>query len=460
MPTNLIPFQPAMLRSLPIVPISQPVSGAVTLPGSKSITNRALLLAAMAEGTTRLENALFSEDTLIMIQALKDLGFSVRDDQTAATIEVDGQGGVIPVKKADLHVGNAGTAARFLTAFCAVASRGRYRLDGVPQMRHRPMAGLVTALRRLGVRISASERESFPLEIETRGLRGGEITIDAQASSQMLSALLLVAPLARADLRIQLESGTVSRPFVNMTEAMMHQFGQPFYQTKTGDTFSVTAGNPYRPPLSGLYPVEGDATAASYFLALPTAVGGEVLVRDMRFSGLQGDVDFAEVLAATGTKINAKPEGLWARRPAGTARPKGVDRDFTAISDTFLTLAAIAPLLDGPTRISGIAHTRKQETDRVHAMSFELRKLGQGVRETEDSLEIHPAPLIPDVEITTYNDHRVAMSFAILGSHDLRGDGKPWLNIKDPGCCAKTFPHFFDVLGELRCGNRPARSSS
>jgi len=445
-----------MPKSLPIVPLSRPVSGAVTLPGSKSITNRALVLAAMAEGTTRLENALFSEDTLIMVQALKDLGFAVRDDEASATIEVEGQGGVIPVKKADLHVGNAGTAARFLTALCSVASRGRYRLDGVPQMRHRPMGGLLTALRRLGVRITASESDSFPIEIETRGLRGGDITIDAQASSQMLSALLLVAPLAREDLHIRLERETVSRPFVNMTEAMMHQFGQPFYQTKLKDAFAVTAGSPYRPLPSGVYQVEGDATAASYFLALPTAVGGEVLVRDMRFSGLQGDIDFAEVLAATGTVIEANPEGLWARRPSGAPRPKGVERDFTAISDTFLTLAAVAPLLDGPTRISGIAHTRKQETDRVHAMSFELRKLGQGVRETEDTLEIHPAPLVPDMEITTYNDHRVAMSFAILGSHDLRGDGKPWLTIKDPACCAKTFPHFFEVLKELRGGKRVA----
>lgn len=447
-----------MSKILPIVPITHPVSGAVTLPGSKSITNRALILAAMAEGTTRLENALFSDDTVIMIRALKDLGLTVRDNEFDRTIEVDGQGGVIPVKKADIYVGNAGTAARFLTAFCSVSSRGKYRLDGVPQMRQRPMAGLIRALRRLGVHIRASDRESFPIEIETRGLRGGQVTLDARASSQILSALLLVAPLAREDLEIRLENGTVSRPFVNMTEAMMHQFGQPFYATKADELFAVTAGTPYRSPMSGVFPVEGDATAASYFLALPAVVGGEMLVRDMRFSGMQGDIDFANVLAATGTAIEAKPEGLRASKPAGAPPSRGVERDFTEISDTFLTLAAIAPLLEGPTRITGIGHTRQQETDRVHAMSFELRKLGQGVRETEDSLEIHPAPLVPDVEITTYHDHRIAMSFAILGCHDLRGDGRPWLHIKDPACCAKTFPDFFKVLESLRTDNSvPAR---
>ncbi len=439
-----------MSKTLPINPMTRPISGAVSLPGSKSITNRALILAAMAEGATRLENALFSEDTRIMIRALKTLGLAVEDNEGERTITVEGQGGVIPVKKAALDVGNAGTAARFLTALCCVASRGHYRLDGVSQMRQRPMGGLLTALRKLGANIRSSDRDSFPLEIAADGLRGGEVGIDARESSQMLSALLLVAPLARDNLSIRLEHGTVSRPFVNMTEAMMHQFGQPFYNTKAKDTFAVTAGTPYRPPVSGVYPVEGDATAASYFLALPTVIGGDVLVRDMRFSGLQGDIDFAEVLAATGTEIAAGPKGLCARRKPGAPAARGVERDFTAISDTFLTLAAIAPLLKGPTRITGIGHTRHQETDRIHAMSFELRKLGQGVRETENSLEIHPAPLVPDTEITTYHDHRVAMSFAILGCHDLRGDGHPWLHIKDPGCCAKTFPDFFDVLESLR----------
>ncbi len=445
-----------MSRSHSVIPFSHPAAGEVSLPGSKSITNRALLLAAMAEGTTRLENALFSDDTLIMIRALKKLGFPVREDRRAKTIEVEGQGGVIPVKNADIDVGNAGTAARFLTAFCSISPRGKYRLDGVSQMRQRPMSGLLQALRSLGVRIKASDRDSFPIAIDTDGLSGGEISLDATTSSQFLSALLMVAPLAGEDLRIRLDKETVSRPFVNMTEAMMHQFGQPFYGTKSKDTFAVTAGTPYRSPVSGVYPVEGDATAASYFLALPSVVGGRILVRDLRFSGLQGDVDFAEVLAATGANIEATPAGLWARNPSGAPKPKGVDRDFTSISDTFLTLAAIAPVLEGLTRITGIAHTRLQETDRIHAMSFELRKLGQGIRETKDSLEIHPAPLMPDVEIKTYDDHRIAMSFAILGSYDLRGDGSPWLHIKDPGCCAKTFPDFFEVLESLRVNEKVA----
>lgn len=437
---------------LSVSPFTRPAAGSVALPGSKSITNRALLLAALAEGVTRLENALFSEDTRIMVAALQKLGIPVEADEAGKTITVEGKGGAIPVKHAELFVGNAGTAARFLTAFCALASRGTYRLDGVPQMRFRPMQGLIEALESMGARIH-SNRGHFPLEIEGKGLRGGEFTIDAGASSQLLSALLMVAPVARDDVTIRLQGETVSRPFINMTLAMMHQFGQPLCNTDSNGAFFIRSNRPYRAPDGGVYPVERDATAASYFLALPLVVGGELLIEDLRFSGLQGDVDFVKVLTEVGSTIEATPAGLLSSAPSPPdSHGRGVSSDFTAISDTFLTLAAIAPLLKGPTRISGIAHTRKQETDRVGAMAYELRKLGQHVIEKEDSLEIHPAPLSRGVEIQTYHDHRVAMSFAVLGSHDLLGDGTPWLKIKDPFCCAKTFPDFFDVLEEVRSG--------
>ncbi len=437
-----------LLNPCPIVPFTRPVRGRVVLPGSKSLTNRALLLAALCDGPVTLTNALFSEDTGLMITALKVLGIDVTPDFRAGSIDVAGRGGAVSSQSAELFVGNAGTAARFLTAFCAAAPRGVFHLDGAPQMRKRPMKGLIDALRMLGAGIRCLGEEGFlPVEIEAHGLDGGAVNLDANESSQMLSALLMVAPLARAPLVVTLTGG-LRWPFVEMTARLMEQFGQQPVERRDGQTFSVGNATPYR-LAAGTYEVEPDATAASYFLALPLVAGGSIELGGLRGPGLglQGDTQFAAVLERTGLTLSSRqnPASLLGAIEGNAVR-RGVAQDFSGFSDTFLTLAAIAPLLNGPTHISGIAHTRRQETDRVAGAACELRRLGQEVFEEEDALTIVPRPLRSDVEIETYGDHRFAMSFAILGCHDLRGDGRPWLWIRNPGCCAKTFPDFFDVL--------------
>ena len=409
---------------LPIAPFTRPVRGGVTLPGSKSITNRALILAALSPTTVTLRGALFSRDTRIMVAALRQLGFTVGIDETALTITVAGRGGEIPVREAKLDVGNAGTAARFLTAFVCLRPDGIYHFDGDEAMRHRPIGALLDALETQGAKASARH---FPFTLKTAGLPGGNVALDASESSQLLSALLMVAPHARSPLTVQLKGETVSRPFVEMTNRMVAQFA-----ARPAD-----------------YAIEGDATAASYFAELAVVTGGSVEVGGLNLAAdaLQGDVQFYRLLADQGL---IQCDGRNVSR--GLSR-RGVTANFNDFSDTFLSLAAIAPLLDGPTKISGIAHTRKQETDRVAGMARELRKLGQHVVETDDALEIHPRPLQAGIEIETYHDHRFAMSFGILGCHDLRKDGRPWLTIKDPGCCAKTFPAFFDLLAGLRAGS-------
>jgi 3-phosphoshikimate 1-carboxyvinyltransferase len=441
---------------LPIQPFTHPVRGDVVLPGSKSLTNRALLLAALCDGPVTLTGALWSEDTQLMGAALRNLGFTVEEDAAAQTIRVEGRGGVIPAERADLFVGLAGTAARFLTALCAAAPRGVYRLDGVPQMRRRPMKPLLDALRCLGADIRCTGEEGFfPIEVHARGLSGGAVEIDASERSQLLSALLMVAPLARADIEVTLP-GTARWSYVEMTAQVMHAFAsdrRSLVERRSESSFIVTARpRPYRLEAADHhYAVEPDASAASYFLALPLVTGGELKLLGAQDSkrGLQGDTEFADVVRAVGGEIRATTQGLDVSFPRDHTR-HAIERNFKAISDTFLTLAAITPLLNGTTRIGGIAHTRKQETDRVAGMARELTRLGQHVIETQDALEIHPRPLRPDQTVETYHDHRFAMSFGVLGCHDLHRDGRSWLTIKDPACCAKTFPHFFELLEELR----------
>jgi 3-phosphoshikimate 1-carboxyvinyltransferase len=428
----------------------------VVLPGSKSLTNRALLLAALCDAPVTLTGALFSEDTHLMGEALRQLGFVVQEDAAAQAIRVEGRGGTLPAERAELFVGLAGTAARFLTALCAASPRGHYRIDGVPQMRTRPMKPLIDALRALGADIRCTGEEGFfPLEVRARGLTGGSVELDASESSQLLSALLLVAPFARGDEKISLH-GPVRQAYVEMTAQVMQAFTadrQSLVLRNDAQSFTITArSRPYHlAAKSGEYPIEPDASAASYFLALPLVTGGQLRLLGARDSGegLQGDTAFADVLRAVGAEVRADGDGLTVTYAPGRRRV-GLERDFKAISDTFLTLAAIAPLLQGRTRITGLAHTRKQETDRVAGMARELTRLGQHVIETEDALEIGPRPLRADEAIETYHDHRFAMSFGVLGCHDLRGNGGSWLAIRNPASCAKTFPHFFELLESLR----------
>lgn len=457
---------------LPIQPFTRPARGEVRIPGSKSLTNRNLLLAALCEGPTVLSGALFSEDTDLMAVALQKLGFAVTQDKTRDLIRVEGRGGKIPASGAKLFVGLAGTAARFLTALCAAAPAGIYTLDGVPQIRKRPMRGLIDALRHLGADVRClGEDGFFPLEIHARGLSGGLVSIDAAESSQMLSALLMVAPLARPGADVAHKTVTVElsrpvrEPFVEMTLHLMRQFGIEVVRNQGKLQVPL---RPYRlaSPVdqkSGgkIHLIEPDATAASYFMALPLVTGGRVTLLNVTRESLQGDIRFEEVLKRAGLSTKVDSANLVASYEAGP-RP-AIEQDFRDFSDTFLTLAAISPLLEGPTRITGIAHTRKQETDRVEAMAAELRKIvgKDQVSTTDDSLSIIPggpsairerASREPEglITIDTYNDHRVAMSFAILGCCDLKGDGHPWLAIRNPSCSAKTFPNFFELLEALR----------
>ncbi|HZP58795.1 MAG TPA: 3-phosphoshikimate 1-carboxyvinyltransferase [Opitutaceae bacterium] len=442
---------------LPIKPFTRPARGEVTLPGSKSITNRALLLAALCDGPVTLTGALFSEDTEIMAESLRRLGFTVKEDQPGKTISVEGRGGQIPNEKAELFVGNAGTAARFLTALCAAAPRGVYKLDGVPQMRKRPMKGLIDALRRLGAEIRCLEEEGFfPLEIYPHGLKElSQAKIDSSESSQLLSALLMVAPLSHSGVFIELSS-EVRRPFVRMTTKIMEDFGILIMREyKPKELISIRSGN-YRLGKKH-YSIEPDASAASYFLTLPLITSGNLNLPGLHGKevGLQGDIRFIDVLCMIGEKID-EGKGYVAVEFSPNEKRRGLNENFREFSDTFLTLAAISPLLEGTTTITGIAHTRKQETDRVAGAARELKKLGQDVVEEEDSLTLTPnlnelrkRAAEGMIEIETYNDHRFAMSFAILGCHDLLGNGRPWLAIKNPACCAKTFPNFFDVLEQV-----------
>lgn len=424
---------------LPIVPFTRPVRGSLRLPGSKSLTNRALLLAAMSPTPVRLEGALASEDTVLMATALRALGISVVADAAGTTVDVSGQDHAFATatdgQPVELFVGLAGTAARFLTAYCATAPGGTYRIDGVAQMRRRPMRPLLEALRALGVRVRCLGEEGFfPVEIAGGGLAGGRVPLDASESSQLLSALLMIAPRARAPITVDLH-GTIRQTFVDMSLRLMAEFGVRGVR-REGAAYHLTPAA-YRPP--AVVTIEPDATAASYFQALPLVVGGTLDLPGLRppGAGLQGDSAFIDVLGRVGRR---QPGALLAE-------------DFHEISDTFLTLAAITPLLAGPTRITGIAHTRKQETDRVAGMAAELRRLGQDVTEEEDALTITPRPLRTGQVIETYGDHRFAMSFGILACRDVRGDGRPWLTLRDPGCCAKTFPDFFTRLEALRQGS-------
>ena len=449
---------------LPILPFVGPVAGSVAIPGSKSLTNRALLLAALCASPVTLSGALFSDDTRLMSEALRRLGYDVVADEAARTIAVSGQENAFRNDApAELFVGLAGTAARFLTALCAAAPRGVYRIQGTERMNQRPMKGLIDALRALGAEIRCTGAEGFfPVEIHARGLRGGPVAIDATESSQMLSALLMVAPLAAEPVEVTAVGG-VRWPFVRMTARIMGAFqpgGGENVERLDETRFRVARGaSPAYAVAGGRYAVEPDATAASYFAALPLVTGGATRLLDLH-EGLQGDTAFLEVLRRVGAQVSGGAEGHAVAHAAG--RPlRGVTENFSGFSDTFLTLAAIAPLLDGPTTITGVAHTRKQETDRVAGMVAELRRLGQKVHEHEDGDGLTITPDLAALRaargtvVQTYHDHRFAMSFGILGSRDLHGDGQPWLVIDNPACCAKTFPNFFDVLAGLRPSPRP-----
>ena len=420
---------------LQIIPINYPLNATVRVPGSKSLTNRALMISALANGTTRLTNALFSDDSHYFVKALQTLGFDVQLDQANQEMIVTGLGGKIPAQKAELFIGNAGTAARFLSAFLTLGN-GEYVLDGEPRMRERPIGDLIDALHQLGVEMKATNN-CPPVEIFAKGLMGGKTKIAGNISSQFLSALLMVAPYARSLIEIELTTELNSRPYVDMTIAIMRDFGVEIERYEYSQ-FTIHPASYF--PLSS-YPIEPDASAAAYFFAAPAICGGTVCVENISRKSLQGDIHFLEVLSQMGCTVTETDVGL---QVTGTTDLRGIDVDMRDIPDTAQTLAAIAPFAASPTRIRGIASARLKETDRVHATCTELAKLGVRVEEHEDGMTIHPVEKMRPAVIQTYNDHRMAMAFSLIG---LRYDG---VTIENPACVSKTFPGYFDVLETLR----------
>jgi len=423
-----------------IAPLAAAPDATVPIPGSKSLTNRALVLAALADGTTHLSNALFSDDTVVMVESLRRLGVRMEVDPAAQTISVHGGGGTIPAASAELFVGGAGTAARFLTALVALG-RGEYRIDGNARMRDRPMKDLLDALAALGVSIRAPGG-TLPLVVAAHGLRGGRTVVRGEVSSQFVSALLMAAPYASGDVEIVVEGALTAAPYVAMTLEVMAAFGVTVdrpadrSQEEGLNHFRVRAGQRYR---ARAYAVEPDASSAAYFLAAAAITGGRVTVRRLSARSVQGDVRFIDVLERMGCAVERGDDAVTVQGPASL---RGVDVDLNAMSDQTMTLAAIAPFAEGPTRIRGVAHIRHQESDRLAATAAELRRLGQEVEMLDDGLVIVPRPVRPAV-VETYRDHRIAMAFAIAG---LRAPG---IAIADPECETKTFPDFFERLEAL-----------
>lgn len=420
------------------------------VPGSKSLTNRVLLLAALADGPTTLENALFSDDSARFADSLTRLGFAVHLDETAAQMTIKGLGGMLPNRQAELFVGNAGTAARFLTAMLTLG-HGEYILDGDARMRQRPIGDLADALTQLGAKVEPANPQSQisnqqplcpPLRVLAAGLPGGNAEIAGNISSQYLSGLLMIAPYAQGQVELMVVGGLNSKPYVDMTLAVMADFGVAV-QREGYERFTIRPQR-YRTP--GDYTIESDASAASYFFAAPAICGGTVRVENITRRSKQGDVAFLDVLAAMGCTVTEGDTWIEVAGPdgqVGAAALRGVDVDMRDISDMAQTLAAIAPFASTPTTIRGIEATRVKETDRISAMCTELSRLGVSVHERRDGLTIQPCRNLRPATIKTYNDHRMAMAFALVGLHS------PGVTIADPGCVAKTFPNYFTVLESL-----------
>ncbi|MCH2115266.1 MAG: 3-phosphoshikimate 1-carboxyvinyltransferase [Pirellulales bacterium] len=424
-----------MSDSIEIQATNQPIVASVRPPGSKSITNRALVCAALAEGESTLRGALVSEDTQLMIAGLRAMGISITPADDGQTLLVAGCNGQPPARQADIFVGNSGTTIRFLTALATLAA-GKFRLDGVARMRARPIGDLVRALRLLGADVRCAELgDCPPVNVIGQGLPGGEATVCGDISSQFLSGLLMAAPYARSKVCLRVSGGLVSVPYVAMTRAVMEAFG---VIAKTDSAYKkILVGNESKYRACD-YVIEPDASAASYFWAAAAITGGEVTVTGLSQASLQGDVRFVDCLAKMGCAVHYAADSITvAGRPL-----RGVDVDMNAISDTVQTLAVVALFAKGPTRIGNVSHIRHKETDRIAAVATELRKLGGEVFAHEAGLEIVPGKLSP-ATIETYDDHRMAMSFALAGL------ALPGLVIRDPRCVAKTYPNFFADLGAI-----------
>ena len=439
-----------MSTSLPdqleIQPI-EPFDVRLRVPGSKSLTNRALLLAALADGQSTLRDPLLADDTRHMLKAVADLGFAVDHDTDNRLVKVAGQGGTIPAVEAQLHLGNAGTATRFLTAACCLKSSkpeaAAYVIDGIPRMRERPIGELVDALRELGAKIEYTGNVGFPpLHIHGTGLRGGELTMEPTLSSQYISALLQIGPVCQDGLTLRFNGPVTSQPYVEMTVRLMQRFGA---NVRVDDDFtSITVGPGGYKGID--YPIEPDASNASYFQAAAAVVpGSKCVIEGLGTASIQGDVGFARVLEQMGATVEMTHDTIAVQGPAD-GKLHGVDVDLNRMPDMAQTLAVVAIFADGPTTIRDVGNLRVKETDRMAAIQNELTKLGATVLIHGDDLCIMPPKngVVQPAAIDTYDDHRMAMSFSVVG---LR---VPGVVINDPSCVNKTFPDYFDYLSRLQ----------
>ena len=423
-----------MESKIEIRPANGPVDFSIRPPGSKSISNRALICAALAAGKSTLSEILVSDDTRVMLDSLQKLGIAVTLDEPNCSATIFGCGGQLPNPTAELFVDNSGTTIRFLTGMLGLHG-GKFRLSGAPRMHERPIGPLAEALNQLGAKITTqSDGGCPPVAIDSARIAEGTCKVAGDISSQYASGLMLASPLAAGNFQIQLLPPIVSKPYLLMTQQVMKQFGveSSISLAEEPTCFSLVAGQTYQ-PLD--YAIEPDASAASYFWATAAICGGNATVIGLNKDSLQGDVGFAHCLEQMGCNVKWESDRITV---SGKAR-RGIDIDMADISDTVQTLAAVALFVSGPTRVRGVAHNRVKETDRIGNLAIELRKLGAIVNEHEDGLTIAPGKL-QSAEIETYNDHRMAMSLSLPGLV------QAGVAIKDPGCTSKTYPNFFEDL--------------
>lgn len=427
--------------------IKKPLDICVEVPGSKSITNRALLLAAMSDGEVLLKGVQFSEDSYNFIKALKKLGFKTDVDIDAKSVKIIGMNGLIPAHEASIYVGSAGTAARFLTAFTAMGS-GTYTLDASEQMKKRPMRELLEVLETLGAKFKwLGEEYNFPMEVT--GIRkkieddnffvaDRNVSLNIDRSSQFLSALLMAAPSVFTFLTINLTGSRDARSYVEITEQMMKQFGHKGVERLGADSYRVLSGHYH----VNEYQIEPDVSAACYFYAMAAVTGGTAIVKYIRKDSMQGDMKFISVLENMGCYTEWTSDGELKLYAPKNGKLKGIDINMSNFSDQALTLAAIAPFADSPVTIRGVAHIRGQESDRIAVIVNELGRMGIKCDELEDGVIIYPGIPSP-ATVQTYNDHRVAMAFTVTG---MAAEG---ISIGNPLCCKKTFAQYFDVVESL-----------
>lgn len=428
------------MESLTLQPIAH-IEGTINLPGSKSVSNRALLLAALAKGNTRLTNLLDSDDIRHMLNALKTLGVQYQLSNNNTVCDIEGLGGEFKTySPLELFLGNAGTAMRPLAAALSLGSHDII-LTGEPRMKERPIGHLVDALRQGGASIDYLEQMDYPPIRLRGGFKGGSVEVDGSVSSQFLTALLMTAPLAEQDTTITIKGELVSKPYIDITLALINTFGGKI-ENQDYQRFVIKGGQQYQSPEK--YLVEGDASSASYFLAAAAIKGGTVRVTGIGKNSLQGDIHFASVLEKMGAKVRWGDDYIECERGI----LKGIDMDMNTIPDAAMTIATTALFAEGETVIRNIYNWRVKETDRLAAMAAELQKVGAIVEEGHDYLKVIPPKQLTTADIETYNDHRIAMCFSLVALSDTP------ITILDPGCTAKTFPDYFEKLETLsHCNN-------